>query len=144
MSKILARAKALVGHKCPQCYEGDLFETGSFAFKKPFEMPPACTKCGLSYYPEPGFYYGAMFMSYIITSFFSLGLVGFCILVLGWSVEASFALLIGILIVMFVWFFRTARATWIHMTVKYDPDAISRFESSDKGKEYPKYVGRNF
>lgn len=110
-------------HKCPRCMKGDLFETNTFSFRKPFYMPDRCPECGLSYYPEPGFYYGAMFTSYIITSFFSLGFVGFCILVLGLGVNSSFALLIGILAIFFVWFFRTSRAAWIHLTVKYDPEA---------------------
>ena len=113
-------------HKCPRCQQGDLFETGTFSFNKPFYMPDSCPVCRQKYYPEPGFYYGAMFMSYIITSFFSLGLVGACIIFLGWSVEASFALLLAVLAVFFVWFFRTSRSTWIHMTVRYDPDAVER------------------
>ena len=133
-----------VGHKCPRCRLGDLFETGSFSFSKPLEMPGNCPRCGQSYYPEPGFYYGAMFMSYIITSFFCLGVVGLCILVFDLSVNASFGILIGILAVTFVWFFRTARSVWIHMTVKYDPEAIERFEREGGSGELPKYVGKNF
>lgn len=119
-------------HKCPRCQQGDLFETGTFTFRKPFHMPDVCSICTQKYYPEPGYYYGAMFMSYIITSFFSLGLVGICILVFGWSVEASFALLLVMIGIFFVWFFRTSRSAWIHMTVKYDAAAIVRTEDSPK------------
>ena len=131
-------------HKCPRCREVDLFETGSFSFSKPFEMLPGCKKCGQNYYPEPGFYYGAMFISYIITSFFSLGVVGFAMLVLDWSVEAAFGLLIGILAICYVWFFRTARSTWISVTIKYDPDAIEKAKDIDMDKELPTYVNKNF
>jgi hypothetical protein len=67
-----------------------------------------------------------MFISYVITSFFSLGVVGFAMLVLDWSVEASFAVLIGILAICYVWFFRMARSVWISMTVKYDSEAIRK------------------
>ncbi|MEL6718022.1 MAG: DUF983 domain-containing protein, partial [Bacteroidota bacterium] len=52
--------------KCPRCHEADLFETGSFSFQKPFEMHERCPNCNFNNFPEPGFYYGAMFMSYII------------------------------------------------------------------------------
>ena len=93
-------------HKCTRCREGNMFETGSFSFSKPFEMLQGCEQCGQTYYPEPGFYFGSMFISYIITSFFSLGIVGFAMLVLDWSIEASFAILIGILAICYVWFFR--------------------------------------
>ena len=124
----------MFNHKCPKCREGDLFDTGSFSFQKPFEMPERCSKCGQSYFPEPGFYYGAMFMSYIITSFFSLGFVGICILVFDLSVKASFGILIAGLAVLFVWFFRTARSVWIGITVKYDPDAIEHYEQENTVK----------
>ena len=115
-------------HKCPRCREGDLFETGSFSFSRPFEMSRGCELCGQTYYPEPGFYFGSMFISYIITSFFSLAVVGFAMLVLDWSVEGAFALLIGILAICYVWFFRIARSVWINVTIKYDPKAIAKNE----------------
>ncbi|MDX1478415.1 MAG: DUF983 domain-containing protein [Saprospiraceae bacterium] len=125
----------ILRHKCPRCQRGDLFETGSFSFDKPFHMPSGCPVCGQKYYPEPGYYYGAMFMSYIITSFFSLGLVGFCIIVLGWSVEGAFALLLAILAILFVWFFRTSRAAWIHMTVRFDEHAADGAQAPQGGEQ---------
>ncbi len=91
-------------------------------------MLKGCEQCGQTYYPEPGFYFGSMFISYIITSFFSLGVVGFAMLVLDWSVEAACAVLIGILAICYVWFFRLARSVWINVTVKYDPQAIAKNE----------------
>jgi len=107
-------------------------------------MLPGCKNCGQTYYPEPGFYYGAMFISYIITSFFSLGVVGFAMLALDWSLEAAFGLLIGILAICYIWFFRTARSTWISVTIKYDPDAIAKAKDVDMDKELPTYVNKNF
>lgn len=107
-------------------------------------MFPGCKKCGQTYYPEPGFYYGAMFISYIITSFFSLAVVGFAMLVLDWTIEGAFVMLIVILAVCYVWFFRTARSTWIHVTIGYDPDAIEKAQDGDLEKELPSYVNKNF
>lgn len=98
-----------------------MFETGTFSFSKPFEMHPRCPKCDLNYEPEPGYYYGAMYMSYMITGGFCLSFVGLLILGFGWSINGSFALLIVILTLLFVWIFRFARAIWINIYVKYDP-----------------------
>ena len=67
-----------------------------------------------------------MFISYVITGFFSIAFTGFCILVLGFSINASFALLILILAIMFVWIFRFARAIWINSNMKYDPKASKK------------------
>lgn len=107
--------------KCPRCHEGDLFETGSFSFKKPFDMPKQCSHCGQSYWPEPGFYFGAMFISYIFTGWFCLFFVMFFHWVLDWGLAASFGLLIVVCALFFIYIFRLARSVWINLNVKYKP-----------------------
>lgn len=107
--------------KCPKCHEGDLFATGTWTFQKPFDMHKRCPHCNENYMPEPGFYYGAMFLSYIFSAVFSLAFVFFFHWVLGWSTGASFAFLVFVLGIFFVWFFRFSRALWINIMVHYDP-----------------------
>ena len=75
----------------------------------------------MNYMPQPGYYYGAMFLSYIFTAWFCLAFVGILILGFGWSINASFALLIFVMAILFVWVFRMARSLWINMNFKYDP-----------------------
>ncbi|MEZ4958907.1 MAG: DUF983 domain-containing protein [Saprospiraceae bacterium] len=123
MIKLGTKAYSILHMKCPKCQEGDLFETGSFSFSKPFDMPEKCPVCQQKYFLEPGFYYGAMFVSYIITGWFCLFFVGFFMLVLGLGWEISFVLLILTLAILFVWIFRVSRAIWININVKYDPKA---------------------
>ena len=108
--------------KCPRCRTGELFPTGSFSFHLPFTMHNNCPHCGQTYMPEPGFYYGAMFISYILVGFFSLGLTLSLIFGADWSVEGAFALLVAILAVFYVWIFRIARSIWIHIVIRYDPE----------------------
>ena len=112
--------------KCPRCREGDLFETGTFSFEKPFDMPDKCSCCGQNYMPEPGFYFGAMFISYIFYAWFSLLLCLSLVFVFDWSVNGAFALLILISIILFVWIFRMARSIWIHIVVKYKPQISTK------------------
>jgi len=119
----MTKLGAVFSHKCPRCHEGDLFETGILSFRKLFYMPPGCSKCGLNYYPEPGFYYGAMFISYIITAFYCLTFAAICLFVFDLSVNASFVWLFASLVIFYVWFYRTSRSVWIHVNVKYDPKA---------------------
>jgi uncharacterized protein (DUF983 family) len=117
------KAYSIINMKCPRCQEGDLFETGSFSFQKSFDMPENCPKCGQKYFLGPGFYYGAMFISYIITGFYALIFCGVLILVLGTSWQTAFFTMLGSMIILFVWFFRLARAVWINFNVKYDPNS---------------------
>lgn len=116
-------AYAVTNVKCPRCQEADMFPTGSFSFDKPFEMKEECDHCGLDFFPEPGYYYGAMFISYVFTGFFCIGFVLFFHWVLDWSTGASFALLIAILALFFVYIFRVARALYLGLHVSYDPNA---------------------
>ncbi|MFT5169126.1 MAG: hypothetical protein ACI8P3_004374 [Saprospiraceae bacterium] len=109
----------IVHIKCPKCHEGDLFPTGSFEFSNPFDMNTRCPVCQENFMPEPGFYYGSMFISYIFTGWFCLSFVGVTHWIFGWSTAASFGLLILILAVLFVWIFRMARSIWIGLNVKY-------------------------
>jgi uncharacterized protein (DUF983 family) len=76
----------LFGMRCPRCRRGDLFPTGSFSFKQPFEQYEHCPKCGQDNFPEPGFYWGAMFLSYIGSGFFCLGFV----MILHWVFNSFF------------------------------------------------------
>lgn len=53
--------------KCPHCHEGEFFiSRNPYDLAKAGDMHEACTVCGRRYAPEPGFYYGAMYVSYAL------------------------------------------------------------------------------
>jgi uncharacterized protein (DUF983 family) len=58
LKQILSRA---VRWRCPNCGRGELF-------RGVFRMLPSCPVCGLSYFPEQGYYVGAMIINYGITT----------------------------------------------------------------------------
>ena len=89
-------------------------------------MPERCAHCSQSYVPEPGFYYGAMFISYILSGWFSIFFVLFLHWVLDWSMLASFSLLIAIGALLFVYVFRLSRSIWLSLMVRYNPGAAAR------------------
>ena len=120
------KAYSIFNIKCPRCHESDMFPTSSYSFDRPFDMKERCDKCNEDFFPEPGYYYGAMFLSYIFTAWFSILFVLFLHWVLDWSTGASFAMLIFILLVFFVYIFRLARSLYINIFVSYDPQAIEK------------------
>ena len=111
---------AVVRLRCPRCRTGALFPKGTFAFSEPFEMHTHCPRCGLDYWPEPGFYYGAMFLSYILFCFPFLGFVLLLRFGFGWSIGRSMLLLCLLAAFGFVYIFRVSRAVWLSANVKYD------------------------
>lgn len=119
--------------KCPRCQEGDLF-VQPFEFSKPVNMPEKCPVCHQKYEPEPGFYYGAMFLSYIFSGFLFLGIIAVCLIVFKLSLNASMAVLLVIAALTYFFFLRMSRSLWINLLVKYDPNA--REEKKDKAFGY--------
>ena len=120
MTKKGSKLYSILHLKCPRCHEGDLFHTETWSFQDIAGMPDRCPHCRQNYMPEPGFYYGAMFISYIFWGFLCVILGGGTIIGLGWSVNQAMLLLIAISAVFFVWLFRTSRAIWFNLMVKYE------------------------
>src|SRR6266849_8903855 len=58
LSQIIRRA---AHWRCPNCGRGRLF-------RGVFRMLPRCQECGLSYFPEQGYYVGAMIINYAATT----------------------------------------------------------------------------
>ena len=58
LSQILRRA---AHWRCPNCGRGRLF-------RGVFRMLLVCPVCGLSYFPEQGYYVGAMIINYVATT----------------------------------------------------------------------------
>ena len=131
---------SIFGMHCPRCRRGDLFPTSSFSFSMPFKQYEHCPKCGQSYFPEPGFYYGAMFISYIGSGFFCLGFVMLLHWVFGLGFGLSFLLLIIVIGLLFVWWFRWSRSVYIHMVTKYRPQATAAVDAGQQTKSTPKIV----
>lgn len=52
--------------KCPRCGVDKVFPNSIFNPAKFAETKQSCSNCGLSYQPEPGFFFGAMYWSYAI------------------------------------------------------------------------------
>lgn len=55
---------ALLACKCPRCREGDMFQTPLFTKYYARDMNSSCSVCNQSFEPEPGYYFGAMYVSY--------------------------------------------------------------------------------
>jgi uncharacterized protein (DUF983 family) len=58
--------EALLKGKCPKCRKGDVFTHPLSAISKFNVMNEKCPHCGIRLEPEPGFYQGAMFVSYAL------------------------------------------------------------------------------
>jgi len=106
--------KSLIKHKCPNCKKGNIFNSKSIlSFGK---MNSSCPKCSLKYHVEPGFFYGAMYVSYILTV--AQGIITYLIGQLFF--EKAFDLriipyIIGVIILLSTTNFKLSRVLWIYL-----------------------------
>ena len=110
--------------KCPQCHEGDLFTNPNLYNPSTIaDMPDNCPHCGQKYLLEPGFYYGAMYVSYALT--IALSVAMFVAINVLWHFDAVWFIgLNGLaILIMFPIIFRLSRAVWFNLFVKYQKGA---------------------
>jgi len=73
---------AFLHGKCPRCRHGDIFTHPVSKLSKYDGMYEHCPYCGIRLEPEPGFYQGAMYVSYGFT-IACLVLISFLLYLLG-------------------------------------------------------------
>jgi len=61
--------KAIVGCKCPRCGSGKMFPYKAYDLRRFYKMESHCPVCSYPFFPELGFYTGAMYFSYAINVF---------------------------------------------------------------------------
>jgi len=104
---------------CPRCRSGKLFKE-PFEFSKPLDMHKECLVCHQKTEPEPGYYFGAMFLSYIFSAWYLLIPTLLLVFYFKWSVGGAIAFIIFIGLISYFKILRLARSLWIHIDVRYD------------------------
>ena len=59
--------RTILEAKCPKCREGDMFEFPLSHLRKFSRMHTHCPTCSLRFEVEPGFFIGAMYISYAMS-----------------------------------------------------------------------------
>jgi len=112
---------SILFNKCPRCDEGDFFVTKS-AFSRHFdEMHDHCPHCGENLMPEPGFYWGSMFVSYAFYTAYSLITFGVFVQVLNVDLDYYLIGLVPTLLLLTPYFFRMARRAWLSIFISPAP-----------------------
>ncbi|MCC5916830.1 MAG: DUF983 domain-containing protein [Cryomorphaceae bacterium] len=110
---------SIFGMRCPSCREGKLFSNSNpYRLKGIAEMHNRCPNCGQVYEPEPGFFYGSMYVSYGITVAIYVAIV-VLMTIFGnpgiWEIVISLSV---VLIIVAPMVFRLSRSVWAHMFIK--------------------------
>lgn len=124
MSQKSAFAAALAG-KCPQCRKGDVFQYPLTRLSKFAKMNQSCSNCELRYEVEPGFFIGAMYLSYVVTVtlLITVGLTLYVLNINGVYIYITSVVLINLLLLPII--FRYSRIVFLHLFggVKYKDES---------------------
>lgn len=93
-------------------------------------MHPACPHCKQSFEPEPGFYFGAMFVSYgINTALFIGSWVALTLIYPNYTLSLLLGILTAVVILSLPLSFRWSRSIWLALFVRFDPKAGNTLNS---------------
>ncbi|MEO0311294.1 MAG: hypothetical protein RIQ89_951 [Bacteroidota bacterium] len=112
----------MVLNKCPRCGLGQLFTFNNpYRIKGALKMEAACSHCNEIYEKEPGNFYGAMYVSYALTTGWFM--VNYALYAWVFTISAAFFLsYIAISIILLSPLtFRWSRSLWISFFIKRTP-----------------------
>ncbi|HEV7350733.1 DUF983 domain-containing protein [Telluribacter sp.] len=117
-----SRLYSIFKFKCPRCHEGDMFTPGTLFNPAKFsKMYPKCSCCGQSFEPEPGYYFGAMFVSYAInTALFVAVWVALNVILGDYSITTMVVTIVIMAILFLSLIFRLSRSIWINIFIGYE------------------------
>lgn len=115
---------SIVAMTCPRCREGKLFRTPLIQMKI-YDMYEHCPHCDLKYEQEPGFWWGAMYIGYALSSGALLITGLLCLAVFKIPLMQTYMIILGVFVIGFLYNARLSRSIWLHLYNKYDPKAAS-------------------
>lgn len=111
-----------VGNKCPKCHTGKVFHSDNpYKPGGALKMNETCSSCHLTYEREPGFFFGAMYVSYALMAAVFITWFVSDLLWLNMSPGALAGAAISSMLILFPIIYRWSRIIWINFFVKYDP-----------------------
>lgn len=116
-----ALLRSMWNYYCPRCRKSPLF-ISPFNISLPLAMHKRCDYCDLNFEPEPGYYFGAMFISYGISAVYFLTIAAIAYFAFGMGVKGIMGLIIFIGIISFIKILRLSRSVWIHIMTRYKAD----------------------
>jgi hypothetical protein len=91
--------------------------------------------CGLSYYPESGFYLGGMVLNYIFTIWIVLAVYLVSLLLpdfLPWPINARLLLWMGFAVVLSLLLWRYTRSLWLALNYWVEPEQPDSSVKTDR------------
>lgn len=120
MNYLQTKLYSVLKNKCPRCHEGNFFETNDpYDLKKFSRMNARCPLCNEDFQREPGYYFGATYVSYGLTVGFGIALFLLFCVVFNFGTIPFLLFFSALLILLLPLFYRFARLIWINLFVNF-------------------------
>lgn len=125
--KVPEVAYSTLTNTCPHCHKGKVFKSSNpYNFKHIFHMNDSCEVCGEHYQREPGFFFGAMYVSYALMSGW---LIITFLIDLIWLHLPPMTLALGItgsMVLVTPLFYHWSRLIWLNFFIRFDKNAATK------------------
>ena len=119
-----SKVYSIVSCSCPRCHESKMFVNNNpYKFENWDKMLPDCPTCGLHFEREPGFFQGAMYVSYGLGVTLSFGVL-FVDLLFGFDPTTFFIANTCALVFFAPILFRWSRSLYLNIFIKYDKSKL--------------------
>ncbi|MDQ3072543.1 MAG: DUF983 domain-containing protein [Bacteroidota bacterium] len=132
-TRALTGTGAFVQGRCPRCRQGKVFVFPAYNWR--FQvMYERCPACDLKYEIETGFFWGSMYISYVLTVLIGLPLIiATYHLLHDPEVWVYLTILVIVLLITSPSMFRISRLIMLYLfgSIKYDPNAVGNLRDQN-------------
>jgi uncharacterized protein (DUF983 family) len=137
MSGRRSKLYSIFKFKCPHCHQGEFFQSRNpYDLAKAGDLLVACPVCHRRYTPEPGFYFGAMYVAYALAvALFVSIYVATWVLYPDTPLWVHSALIIGGLLVLGPYLYALSKTIWANLFFSYkgvDPTERERMQKEQR------------
>lgn len=134
MAKLIGKGSRLYSifkGKCPRCQEGEFFISHPYDLKNAGNLHENCSNCGLKYEREPGFFQGAMYVSYALgVALFVTLWVSFNLFFPWISTGVQVTIVAFSSIVLTPYMYALSKIIWSNLFFHYEDGVTSKEESA--------------
>ena len=120
---------SILNFKCPFCHEGQFFQAHPYNLRRAGDLLERCPACQRKYSIEPGFYFGAMYVSYAITVALAVSMwVAILVLAPDMELHWQVAMIGSVILIGAPIFYALSKIIWANMFFDYQGPAAAREE----------------
>ena len=120
---------SILKFKCPACHEGAFLVSTPYDLKNVGDVREVCDVCNQKYSKEPGFYQGALYVSYALgVALFVTIWVSCNLFFNNLNVWIQIGMVAGASIILGPYLFALSKIIWANLFIPYNPNAKSRIQ----------------